>query len=271
MISGNDNSAFLYTAVAQLFKEKIMGEQMKTGRKNTEGQSSVSTSAVIKVILGFFLVGNLLYAGIAFLTGDTGYIGEVLLKTGISVVVNIFLLLGADFCSAIENRMWKIKNYAESDLDNHYQTLKCSGGYYIYYLSVMILDLICIGFFWYWYETERESLVRSYQEGDLTYCFLVMLGFNLTSIFTFLRYNSKRVFYTRRYFCMVSFFRRETVTWSSLKKIEYCRKKKPRLVFTTMEKTIVVNSEIFYDGWSDFEEQVLGAAQEYQIHLICKN
>ena len=80
MISGNDNSAFLYTAVAQLSKEKIMGEQMKTGRKNTEGQSSVSTSAVIKVILVFFLVGNLLYAGIAFLTGDTSYIGEVLLK-----------------------------------------------------------------------------------------------------------------------------------------------------------------------------------------------
>ncbi len=54
---------------------------MKEKNRNPK-KADTSNKTVIRTILLAFLIGNLIYAAIAFILGDTQHISEVLLKTG---------------------------------------------------------------------------------------------------------------------------------------------------------------------------------------------
>ena len=73
-------------------------------KKNTK-KDDTSNSTVIKVMLLGFLGGNMIYAVIAFLTGDMQYIPEVLTKTGACLVIHTILLLGVTALEHIEERI----------------------------------------------------------------------------------------------------------------------------------------------------------------------
>ena len=66
----------------------ITGDPMINKKKNTK-KDDTSNSTVIKVMLLGFLGGNMIYAVIAFLTGDMQYIPEVLLKRSNAVPFTI--------------------------------------------------------------------------------------------------------------------------------------------------------------------------------------
>ena len=63
-------------------------------KKKSTKKNDTSNSMVIKVMLLGFLGGNMIYAVIAFLMGDMQYIPEVLIKTGVCLVIHTILLLG---------------------------------------------------------------------------------------------------------------------------------------------------------------------------------
>lgn len=238
--------------------------------KSKTEKDKITVASMIKVMLMIFFFGNLLYAAISFLLGDVSHIEEVLLRTGVCTVLNLLLFLGAELCIFIENRRWKAKNRIDTNLENNYKTLKCNGGNYMLYLSVFLLDLMVICFFWYWNYSEKDSLIISYQNGELVEPFICIIAMNLFSIFSFLYFNCKKVFYTEHFIYVVCYMQRDTISWSSLQKIEYHCKKKPKLVFTTREKTIVINSAVLCDGWSDFLTQVINEAKKYNIYFIKK-
>ena len=60
----------------------------------------------------------MIYAVIAFLMGDMQYIPEVLIKTGVCLVIHTILLLGVTALEHIENRNWRIKNSLVEPIDN---------------------------------------------------------------------------------------------------------------------------------------------------------
>lgn len=225
-------------------------------KKEGKDKQTASTGSVVKAILLCFVIGNLLYIAFAFLSGDTAYITDFLLRTSIIVGLNLVLLLGAVLFGSIENRRWKSKNRIDSDLEDNYQTLKSSDGYYMLYLITLLLDIGTVAAIWLWYDKEQASLIASYRKGDLNFAIFYVLAMNVISVFTYFHYSCKRVFYTKRYFSVVSFSKRETVSWANVQKIEYFEGKKPKFVFTTREKKITVSSAIFCDGWADFVKYV---------------
>lgn len=246
----------------------ITGDPMINKKKNTK-KDDTSNSTVIKVMLLGFLIGNMIYAVIAFLTGDMQYIPEVLLKTGICLIIHIILLLGVTALEIFENRNWRIKNRVGTDLGSEYKTLKCSAFYYMMYICTFLLTLMLIAFLYLWYRDERETLIESYHNGGLTTGIVYMIFMYLVSIYCFFRYTCQKVFYTEHFIYHVSFFKKETVTWSQIQTIKYCyKKKKQKFVFTTYDhKTITLRSDILYDGWADFEEYVLDMADIYEIAI----
>ena len=237
-------------------------------KKNTK-KDDTSNSTVIKVMLLGFLGGNMIYAVIAFLTGDMQYIPEVLLKTGACLIIHIILLLGVTALEIFENRNWRIKNRVGTDLGSEYKTLKCSAAYYMIYVCTFLLTLMLIALLYLWYQDERETLIESYHNGGLTTGIVYMIFMYLVSIYCFFRYTCQKVFYTELSIYHVSFFKKEKVTWSQIQTIKYrYKKKKQKFIFTTHDhKTITLRSDILYDGWADFEEYVLDMADIYEIAI----
>ena len=137
-------------------------------KKKSTKKNDTSNSMVIKVMLLGFLGGNMIYAVIAFLMGDMQYIPEVLIKTGVCLVIHTILLLGVTALEHIENRNWRIKNRVGTDLGSEYKTLKCSAAYYMIYVCTFLLTLMLIALLYLWYQDERETLIESYHNGGLT-------------------------------------------------------------------------------------------------------
>lgn len=221
-------------------------------------KNEVSVSDVIKAVVLIFIIGNVLFGVVMLAAGETDYIKEVVLKTGVSAVLAVVILL---ITSALEFTQMKRRSKRSGDIfDENFDDgtefclLKCSGGYFQLPVAVIFIDIMVAVMFWREFGTDYKQLTVIIHDSAMFSPLLTLCFFNICAVTVSLYYCCYSVCYTKHGIYMVHFLRKVNISCWEIKEIYYCCKNpgKRKLIIKTEREKLVLRSDVLTDGWNEF-------------------
>lgn len=244
---------------------------MKRNKKTDKTQNNKNmTLEAIKVILLAYIIGNMLFATAMYFLHDMTYVKEVIVKTGISVVIAVFMLLVVEACERVEAKRWNKKGretfWGQADCG----LLKCSGGYIMLPVATILIDIFMGIMFYKEFGADLSAFAGVMQEEYMREPLLVLFIFHFFSVFVILYYCCYKVCYTDYGIYMVHFLKKINISCGEIKKITYSRTKKDtkiKLIIETREQKLILKKDVLSEGWSDFMAYISDIAGRRSIEI----
>lgn len=203
-----------------------------------------------------------------FLLNEMLYVKEFVIRTSISVIFAVIILLAV---TALEKA--EIKKYNKMSIDifydnAKYKILKCSIGYLQLPIITIFIDIITLVLLWREFGTNFNEYIGIIHDKAMLSPIITLSFFNFSALVTTLYYYGNKLFYTENYIYVVHFSKKINVSCWEIEKISYYAKKhKQKLIIKTQQEKIVLRSDIFTDGWDEFISYIFAISDKYNIFI----
>lgn len=228
---------------------------------------------LIKALLLFYVIGNALAAAVMYLLKETAYIREVLVRTGISVGLAVFMLLVIGALESMEAKKWDAKCRDIFSGQTKYGLLRCSSGYLRLPIIVIFLDALIAYMFLREFGNDLHALVSILKEEAMQEPLFCLLLFNGISVYVTLYYCWYKVCYTESGIYAVHFLKKVKISGGEIRRVVYCRTKKEqkeKLIIETKGRKLTLRAAVLADGWNEFVNYLKDFSDRRDINFICR-
>lgn len=207
------------------------------------------------------------------LLGDMTYVGECLLRTGISAGIAIFLLLAIAEIERMEAKRWDAKCRDIFSGQTKYGLLRCSSGYLRLPIIVIFLDALIAYMFLREFGNDLHALVSILKEEAMQEPLFCLLLFNGVSVYVTLYYCWYKVCYTESGIYAVHFLKKVKISGGEISRVVYCRTKKEhkeKLIIETEGRKLTLRAAVLADGWNEFVNYLKDFSDRRDINFICR-
>lgn len=246
--------------------------KMKERQKKNRNEN-FSTVDLIKFLLFIVILANMIFAVVMFLDGDISEVKDFAVRTGMTFLSNAILLLFVELLERMERKRWKKKAQLDSS-EGEYRLLKCSGGYFMFPLVTIFLDVLMGAMTLKAYRNNADEVKQFLQSEEIVFpaCYLLLL--NVVCVFVILYYCCYKVYYTGHFIGLVHFIQKKKISCAEIQKIEYSSRKQGKKVILwieTKDTRLKLCSETLSDGWEEFVKFIKETAKKYDIKINRKN